>query len=459
MANFLIEPDTAESNVFMCAAFVADSVGSAGGHANAASDIALRLAARGELDLAAQLADQIEDPHTRDVALTEIAARCADFDDDEYGLQLAEAIEEYGFQQQAISQLAVRQAERGRLEQSLETANSLDDPSTTLAEIAIRFARQGDVAQAQQIFEQIDFPTVRVQVLNEFAAIKIKNNEPADDLLSDSLAEAENIEYAEERSQLLLEIVSRLLDTKQTERALEVLEKTRQLVNSFEPRFRDQVLTQISSLYAHSGNFEQAEKVLEPIVDLQQTATGHVAIALEHQAQGDTEQAVSSLEEAYATLKSQPEREIRDSKARFNLFATIAVRLAQFGRFERAIEIAVENPVEESRNAALVQIAAICAANQKEELARQAANAIEVLAARQNALIGISDGEIKNGEAEKSLQTLEEAHSLTEEVGQFSLRSEALNQIAVRFVERGEREKAGAVLHENLRVIQTILDD
>jgi tetratricopeptide (TPR) repeat protein len=457
--NGFIEIERAESNPFDCAAFIAERIGSADGHGEAISAISSRLAARGELDLAAQLADAIQDPHTRDIALVEIAARCAEFNDDEYGVQLAGAIEEYGFQQQALSNIAVKQAERGAFEEALQSADSLDDPFTTQGEIALRFARRGEWEQAEEILSQIDLPTVRTQVLNELALIKINQNEDADEILSESLAETEQIEFVEERIQLQLEIAARRIQSTQNEQAFSILENVRQLAAELEGRFRDQILTQISGLYAHAGNFEQAEKVLPPIADKQQTALAHTAIALEHQAAGETEKAAQSLEEAYAVLKSQPEREIRDSRARFNLMATIAVRLAQFGKPERAIETALENPIDEMRSQALGQIAAVCAANGNDELAGQAVNSIHDLAARAAALVLVSDGEIKNGETEKSLQTLAEAHSLVEEVEQLPARVGVLNDIAVRFIERGERERAREVLRENLEVIRIILDE
>jgi hypothetical protein len=454
-----INLERAEANPFDCAAFVGERIRGADGRAEAIAVIASRYAAKGELDLAAQLADSIQDPHGRDIALVEIAARCAEFNDDEYGVQLVEAIEEYGFQQQALAAIGVKQAERGSFEEALETANSLDDGFTTLGEIALRFARRGEMHRAEEIIYQIDFPTVRVQVLNEFASIKINNGETADDVLAESQTQAEQIEFAEERIQLLLEIAARRIEAKQNEQAFAILETVKQLSSSLESRFRDQILTQTSALYAHAGNFEQAERILAPVADKQQTALAHAAIALEYKAAGETEKSIASLEESYAVLKSQREREIRDSRARFSLMATLAVRFAQFGRFERAIETAIENPIEEMRSSALGQIAAVCAANGRGDIAAQAVNAIEDLAARSLALVLVSDGEIKNGDAEKSLQTLSEAHLLAEEVEQLPARSTVLNDIAIRFVERGDRERAGEVLRENLETIRLILDE
>ncbi len=452
----LIERQQAETNLLACAAFVAERIGSADGHAASVSDIALRYAARGELDLAAGLADEIRDPHTRDVVLSEIAARCADFDDDEYGLQLTEAIEEYGYQQQARHNLAARQAVNGRLEAALATVEQIDDPFAAVGEIAVRFAHDGDETRTRELLKQVDFPTVRVQVLNELAAAKMKRGEPAEEVLAESFAESEQIEFAEERTQLLLETASRFHEAGHDDNSIAVLEKAKQLAETLERRFRDSVLVQIALLYARLGNFESAEQTLKPIEDLQQTAAAHAGIALEHHSNDDNEHALGSLAEAYAVLKSQPEKLIRDSAARFNLFATVAIRFADFGKPERGLEIALENPEDEARHTALSSIAAIAAANGREDIARQAANSIEDFAGRVFALIAISRSEA--GDAEKSLQYLHEASGLSEEIGQLSLRVQALNEVAERYAELGDREKCAALLHQSLQTAQTIVD-
>lgn len=458
MASNFIEREKAETDILSCAAFVAERIGSADGHATSISEIALRFAAKGEVDLAAQLADTIHDPHARDVVLSEIAARCVDLNDDEYGLQLVEAMEDYGFQQEALHKIAARQVQNGRIEDALATSEKMDDSVTTAGEIAVRLAHEGDDERVSEMLEQIDFPTVRVQVLNEIAATQIKRGESADAALSEALTEAENIEFAEERVQLLLEIAARFHEANQDKRALEILEKIKQLAETLEPRFSDQTLTQVALFYARLGDFERAENALEAIEDLQQIAAAHAGIALEH-ATSDMERALASLEEAYAVLKSQPERQIRDSKSRFNLFATIAIRFAQFGKPERGLEIALENRDEEPRNIALTNIAAVCATDNKDALARQAVAAIEDYASQIFALVAISDAEAQKSDTEKSLQFLEEAYNLSEEIGRLTLRSQALNEIAARFAERGNKEKAAEILRESLQSAQTILDE
>lgn len=454
----LIEREQAETDLLACAAFVAERIGSADGHAASVSDIALHYANKGELDLAAGLADEIKDPHARDVVLSEIAARCADFNDDEYGLQLAEAIEEYGYQQQARHLLATRQAANGRFDDALATTGLMDDPFAAVGEIAVRLAHNGDEARTRELLEQIDFPTVRVQVLNELAAAKIKRGESGEAVLAESLAESEQIEFVEERTQLLLEIAGRFHESGRNDLAAAALDQTKNLAESLEKRFRDSVLVQIALIYAQIADFEKAEQTLKPIEDLQQIAAAHVGIALEQHHGNNQVGALANLEEAYALLKSQPERQIRDSAARFNLFATIAIRFADFGKSERGLEIALENADEKSRAAALHNIAAISAAAGREDLARQAANVIEDYASRVFALLAISQAEAKRNDAEKSLQYLEEAHGLSEEIQQLTLRVQVLNQIARLFAKSGKQETAIKILFQSLQIAQTIVD-
>jgi tetratricopeptide (TPR) repeat protein len=457
--NQLIEPEQAENDLLACAAFLAERIASADGHAASVSAAALRYAAHGEVDLAAELADSIGDPHTRDAVLSAIAARCAELNDDDYGFQLVEAMNDYGLQQEALHKIAARQAAAGRFDDALETAKKIDDSFAAVGEIAARFAQTGNFERARNLLEQIDFPSVRMQVLNEIAATQIKRGESPVETLNESIVESKNLEIAEERVQLFLDIAARFCEAGEREKAAIVIDRARQLAERLDARFRDAVFAQIALQHARLNDFAAAESaLLAPIADLQQIAAAHVGIAAEHAAAEDFTRAVQSLEEAFAVLKSQPERQIRDSKARFDLWATIAVRLAQYGKPERGLEIALENPDEEPRDIALKHIAAICAAQNKNELARQTISAVENFSARVFALVEISDAETKKGDAMKALQFLNEAHGLSEEIEQLAVRSNALNQIAERFAAQGENAAAVQILRESLEIIEAIRD-
>src|SRR5690606_15408481 len=106
--------------------------------------------ARGEVDLAAELANSLDDPFMRDRLLIAVAAKCADLDDDEYALQLADAIEEQGLQSQAREMIALQKARKGEIEAARAIASSIFHPDTALAGIAAKQAEMGDTEAATE---------------------------------------------------------------------------------------------------------------------------------------------------------------------------------------------------------------------------------------------------------------------------------------------------------------------
>jgi hypothetical protein len=75
------------------------------------------------------------------------------------------------------------------------------------------------------------------------------------------------------------------------------------------------------------------------------------------------------------------------------------------------------------------------------------------------ALINVSDEKNKQENRIEALEILNEAAHLAETVPQLSARSAALGELAKRFYEYGEIEKARRVSHENLEVITQIRDE
>ena len=101
MSEHLISPADAASDLLACAAFIAESIQSRDGQAQAMIAVVPQYLAKGDVDTAAELANTVEDPFVRDRLLIAVAEKCAAMDDDEYALQLAEAIEDFGLQSQA----------------------------------------------------------------------------------------------------------------------------------------------------------------------------------------------------------------------------------------------------------------------------------------------------------------------------------------------------------------------
>src|SRR5690606_10963785 len=128
--------------------------------------------------------------------------------------------------------------------------------------------------------------------------------------------------------------------------------------------------------------------------------------------------ALESIEEALAILRSQKENETRNSKDRFKLFGTIAAQFAHFDKGERAIEIAESIADDAIRMNSLTQLAVIFASRGEEEFTRQAINAIPEEAQQVFALIGVADQAAKREERSAAIGSLDEAAAKAESVPQ-----------------------------------------
>ena len=62
MSEHFISREKAESDILSCAAFLAERIKSGDGHAEAMRAVVPRYLARGNVDLAAELSDAVDDP-------------------------------------------------------------------------------------------------------------------------------------------------------------------------------------------------------------------------------------------------------------------------------------------------------------------------------------------------------------------------------------------------------------
>lgn len=462
MAEHLIDIDEARENLLACAAFLAEDIKSSDGHAEAMKTIVPFYLAKANVDLAAEFANTIDDPFTRDRLLAVVAEKCAAEDDDEYALQLVEAIEDHGMQMQALEKVALQKSAKGDYDKALQLADDLEHPEYAIADTATFIVQNsGDEEKALQLLEEVDFPNARVAALRSIAAhyISAGNNEKAAELLEKSIEATADIEHTEEKIRALNEIGNLFIEANNSGRAVEVYDRSKQLAEKLDNTHRDYLLGTAALGLFRAGSVDLADRTLDLVKDKTQLATVLVGYAQEYQEKGETQEAREALEEAYQILKSQHERETRDSRAKFSLFTTIAAAFAKNEKPERAIEIAQENPDENEEMAALSQIAQICTMQGKTDFARQALNAITEDAQRLFALIGMSDAEEKSGRRSEAVNLLNESAQLAETVPQLASRSEALNALAERFIKYGDTEKARALTHENLETISEIRDE
>lgn len=461
MAEHLINADDAAQDLLACAAYVGEGVKSSDGHAETMKAVVPLYLAKGDVDMAAELANTVDDPFSRDRLLTAVAEKCAELDDDEYAFQLADAIEDHGLQAQARERIALQKSAKGDFEKAADIAAELHHPDYIFANIAIQRCAKGEFEKAREALDGIDFPAAEVQALYGIAAGRVgaEDHSKAVEFLDDAVEAASEIDHDEERIAAYLTIGHLYIEGKRKDKAVEVLDKARADAEELDNVHRDKFLGETAYGFFRAGSIELADRALDLVKDKTQTASCLLGYAREYWERGDKDQAMEALDEAYAILKSEKESETRDSRAKYGLFTNIAVQYARFEKADRAIEIAQENVNENEQYSGLAQIAQVLEMQGKDEPAHQAIKAITDDVNRMFGLIGLSDAADRAENREKALEILREASTMVETIDQLSSRSAAYNELIERFAAHGEPEKAREIAVENLELISQIKDD
>jgi len=461
MAEHFISAADAEHDLLACAAFLAENIRNNDGYAEAMKVVIPRYLERNSVDLAAELANAIDDPFTRDMLLIGIAEKCASIGDGEYALQLADAVEDDGLRSQALERIAIQKSVKGETAEAVEIAESLSHPDYVYADIAMREAERGDETALNTALDRIEFANARVGALHAAAGAKLKNGdrEAAVRFLNEAVAAANDIEHREEKLRALCEIGNSFIEIEDKDGAIKTFELARENAERLESIHRDLFLATAALGFLQAGDLEQADATLDLVGDKVQIASCLLGFSREFWKKEEKDDALETLEESYAIIKSQRENEIRDSRARNATYTQIAAQFADYGKAERAIEIANENQDDDERTSALSQIAQILTIQKDDAVARQALTAIPEESSRLFALLGMSESKEKIGERENAVAFLDEAATLAETVPQLSVRSAVLNEIVRAFSNFGEQAKATAAAHENLEVIASIRDE
>ncbi len=461
MAEHLISIEEARENLLACAAFLAEDIKSADGHAEAMKTIVPYYLAKDSVDLAAEFSNTVDDPFTRNKLLTIVAAKCAAVDDDEYAMQLVSAIDDHGLQAQALEKIILQKSAKGDFDKALLIAEDLEHPEYAIADIAIHLTEKGDETKAIRLLDEIKFPSAKISALLAMASANITKeaNDRASELLEKALETTSEIEHSEEKIRALNEVGNLFIEANRPACAIETFDKAKQFAEKLDNTHRELLLGTTALGLFRAGSIDLADRALDLVNDKTQIASVLVGYSREYWTKEENQEAIETLEEAHQVLKSQHERETRDSRAKFNLFTTIAVQFARFEKPERAIEIAQANPDESEQISGLTQIAQVLTLQGKDDLARQSLNSIAEDSQRLFAIIGVSDAKNKAEKREEAINLLNEATQLAETIPQLSARSQAFNELAQRFNNYGETERAREVSHENLETIAEIRDE
>ncbi len=461
MSELFVSVENAENDLLACAAYIGERIKSSDGHAEAMNAIVPRYLAGNEVDLAAELANAVDDPFSRDKLLTAVAVKCAEIDDDEYALQLADAIEDLGLRSQAFERVGLVKAEKGAVEKAAEIADAMAHPDFVLAAVAVRQAADGDRNASEATISKIEFPSARVSAMHQIAArmIEDKKVDDAVAILDGTIASAEAIEHDEERIRAFLDIGNHFLEAERKDRAIETFDKSRGYAEALQNAHRDFFLVNCALGFLYAGSIELADRTLDLVTDKTQIASALLGFAREYWKNGEKDEAVDTITEAYEIVNSQRESETRDSRGRVALIASIAAQFAGFGKSDRGIEIALQIPDVTEQTAALSQIAQIQTMLKDDGQARQTIEMIAEDSDRLLAFVAISDEKTRQGETEAAIDLLNEAASMTDAVSQPGARSTVLNEIAARFTPLGLPERSRELALENLKVIAGIRDE
>jgi tetratricopeptide (TPR) repeat protein len=461
MSDLFISREQAEGDLLAAAAFLAERIKSADGRAEAMKAVVPLYLSRGEVDLAAELANAVDDPFARDKLLTIVAEKCAEMGDDDYALQLAEAVDEHALRAEAYERVALIIAAKGGTARAGEIAAGLPHPDYVFGGIAVTEAAKGNSESSDEALDRIEFAAARVSALQRIAAALIEKGktDAAVGTLGRAVVAADDIEHDEEHIRALCDIAGLFLDAGRHDKSIETYASAREQAELLDNIHRDPFLVSCALGFMFAGSDELAERTLDLVTDKTQMASALLGMAREYWKREQKDDAMDALDEAYQILRSQRDIETRDSRSRNSLMASIGAQFAGFGRAERAIEIAQENqdPAEETN--ALTQIAQILAVQNEDDLARQTVNSIAEDADRVTALIGVSDAKWQLNEKEKAVDLLAEADSMVGAVPQFGSRSQILTVLASRFAAHSERDRSRAALSENLNVIAQIRDE
>ncbi|HQX56833.1 MAG TPA: hypothetical protein PLP07_12970 [Pyrinomonadaceae bacterium] len=460
MAEHFISRDAAEGDLLAAAAYVGEGVRSSDGRAEAMGAVIPRYLARGEVDLAAELANSVDDPYSRDKLLTLVAEECAERDDDEYALQLVDAIEDHGLQAQAFERVALVEAGKGNVERAAEIADSMAHPDYVLGGIAVYQAGAGDIAAAEATLESIDFATAKVSALQQIAGRLIGNGDTEGSVkwLESAQVAAGEIEHDEERIRSLCEIGSSFVEAKRNDRSIEAFDAARESAEKLDNLHRDLFLATCALGFLVAGSGELADRTLDIVTDKTHISSALLGFARHYWNSGDKDLALDTLDEAYSILASQREIETRDSRARNGLLAAVAVQFAGFGKSERGVEIASENPDPNETSGALSQISQILIVQNEDDYARETVEQLGDDSNCAGALIGLSVAAKDRGDDATALKFLDEASLVAESIPQLGARSGVMNELALRYAAFGLSEKASEISSSNIELIGAIRD-
>lgn len=461
MAEHFISRSEAESDLLSCAAYIGEAIESSDGHAEAMMSVVPQYLAKGNVDLAAELANTVDDPFTRDRLLIQVAEKCTELKDDDYALQLIDSLDDPGLQAEGRERIGILRASTGDIDGARAMGLTMSHPDYVLSSVATKEYANGDKATAETTIAEIGYAGARINAATSIvhAGIADEKTEGLSELLLNAVDDAEEVEHDEEKIRSLIEIGTLFADLKDNANAIETLSKARGLADQLDNIHRDAFLAGVSVGFLRARSQDFADRTLDQVSDKTQLATCLVGHARHYWATDKKSDAIEALEEAYSILRSQKDKETRNRKEKLKLFNSIASQFALFEKGERAIEAAEMIDDDTESQSALAQLTTIFVGREQNDLAQRALNSIAEDAQRVFALIGMSDASEKLGERSVAVSRLHEAAALTETVPQIASQATAYAEVARRFGKYDEPDGFEAAVAKQIEAITAVKDE
>lgn len=227
----------------------------------------------------------------------------------------------------AIAQQAAAAGESDRadalIDQALQVTDTLETPSQktdALTALAIAFAKMGRgdqaeqlQAQALQLAQSAGEPSHRGYLLRQMVQQYIEAGSTRQ-----AIATARGMEGEEEQSRLLSEVVTDLLESERVDTALPVIAALPK------PEDKTRFLLEVADRYIARGEIDRATAILPRAFEVAQTIEGPES----------------------RTIQVREDLVVDDTSDRGSMFEAIALKYAEVGQYNRAVEVArmLQNP-------------------------------------------------------------------------------------------------------------------
>lgn len=351
--------------------------------------IAARYGRVGQKDKAAEvLAQAVQDTKAiwgtsfvKDTVLEKIAINYAQLGDYTQGIKVANKIVEDIPKSRALARIVAYYVAAGEYNQARQIANTIE-VHTSKANALIEIAEKtGEYQQALTVAQNIDEEERALWkslILGKITLLYSKSgqNKQADEILSQAIKAAKNIEETDAQLNQLARIALLYIETGKQEQAIKLASQTLQVVNQIQDVYKKAVLlANIAVVYGKAGKKELADSVFAQAIQVARTLNNEdkktqtlaelainsarvnpyhqvlqltqtignaktqayalSRIARDYEKAGNKEQATQALEQAFQIAQT-----IENTPDKSQKLAEIAVQLGRIAQYDRAIAIA-----------------------------------------------------------------------------------------------------------------------